>query len=199
MFDLLPGHDALLLTFDDGGKSAMPVSELLDARGWKGHFFVTSGFIDRAGFVTRSDILNLHRRGHVIGSHSHTHPNICYNLTDEEMLSEWRTSCALLAEILSVPVTAASVPGGDMDRRTIATAADAGIVHLFTSEPTFRPWRSSNINCLGRVCVRQDTSLDAIERLIRFKGFARQMAIRRSKQLLKRLLGPIYRRRIPQL
>jgi hypothetical protein len=190
-------QDALLLTFDDGGESAMRVADLLDARGWKGHFFITTGFLGTAGFVTRSDVIDLHRRGHIIGSHSHTHPNICYNLRDDEMLAEWRTSCALLADILGAAVRTASVPGGDINRRTVATAMQAGIKHLFTSEPTFVPWQESEVTCLGRVCIKHDTSLAAIEGFVRFKGFARQMVIRRSKQLLKRLLSPVYRRRIP--
>jgi peptidoglycan/xylan/chitin deacetylase (PgdA/CDA1 family) len=198
VFDFSSDRNGLLLTFDDGGESAMRVSELLDARGWKGHFFVTTGFIGKAGFVSRNDVLDLHRRGHVVGSHSHTHPNICYNLREEEMLDEWRMSCNLLGDILGAPVTTASVPGGDMDRRTVATAAQAGIRHLFTSEPTFTPWRDSEITCFGRVCVMHDTPPAAIERFIRFKGFGRQMAIRRSKQFIKRLVGPLYRRRVPR-
>ena len=143
VLDLPADSDALLLTFDDGGESAMRAADLLDVRGWKGHFFVTTGFIDTAGFVTRGDVRELHRRGHVVGSHSHSHPNICYNLKDEEMLAEWRTSCVLLADILGAAVTTASVPGGDMSRRTVAMAARAGIRCLFTSEPTFTPWHQN--------------------------------------------------------
>ena len=79
------------------------MAELLDAKGWKGHFFITTSLIGVPGFVTRSDILDLHRRGHVIGAHSHTHPTICRNLTDGEMLAEWRTSYLDLADILGIP------------------------------------------------------------------------------------------------
>ena len=57
VFDLPPDGDALLLTFDDGGESAMPVSELLNARDWRGHFFISTALIGTAGFVARSDIL----------------------------------------------------------------------------------------------------------------------------------------------
>ena len=85
-----------------------------------------------------------------------------------------------------------------MNKETIATAAAAGIKFLFTSEPTFRPWQESGITCLGRVCVKRDTSLAAVDRLTRLQGFGRQMAIRRGKQFIKKLIAPIYRRRVPR-
>ncbi|MEI8372067.1 MAG: polysaccharide deacetylase family protein [Planctomycetota bacterium] len=188
----------LLLTFDDGGRSALCAAEELEKHGWKGHFFITTGLIGTTGFLSEDDIRELHRRGHILGSHSHTHPNICYNLPKVEMLDEWQRSCEILAKILDEPVLTASVPGGDMNGETVATAAEAGIKFLFTSEPTFKPWQQSGITCFGRVCVKHDTSLAAVERLIRFQGFGRQMAIRRCKQLVKKLIGPIYRRRMPR-
>src|SRR4051794_15749294 len=33
----------VVLTFDDGGASAMHAADLLEERGWRGHFFVTTG------------------------------------------------------------------------------------------------------------------------------------------------------------
>jgi peptidoglycan/xylan/chitin deacetylase (PgdA/CDA1 family) len=198
VFDLPADSDALLLTFDDGGASAMRVADLLDARGWKGHFFLTTGLLDTAGFVTRGDARELHRRGHIIGSHSHSHPNICYNLNDEEMLAEWRTSCVLLADILGAPVTTASVPGGDMNRQTVAMAAKAGIKCLFTSEPTPYAWHCEGIKCFGRVCLMSDGPQDELDQLLRFKGFGRRRAVRWGKQLVKRLVGPLYRAQMPK-
>lgn len=188
----------LLLTFDDGGVSALAAAEALDEHGWKGHFFISTALIGRSGFLSKKDICELHARGHVIGSHSHTHPNICYNLPRCEMLAEWQQSCEILAEVAGQPILAASVPGGDMNRQTVATAAEAGIKFLFTSEPTYRPWREAGITCFGRVCVKRDTSLVAVERYLRFKGFGRQMAVRRCKQLVKKLLAPLYRRHVPR-
>src|SRR6266550_927052 len=36
----------VLLTFDDGGASFHhPIADLLEARGWRGHFFITTGRI----------------------------------------------------------------------------------------------------------------------------------------------------------
>ena len=114
------------------------------------------------------------------------------------MFAEWKTSCSLLAEIIGEPVVTASVPGGDMNRRTVATAANAGIEYLFTSEPTFRPWLEVGVACFGRVCIDRNTDQRTLEQYVRFKGYRRLMAIHRLKQLIKKLIGPIYRRRMPR-
>ena len=200
VFDCVPAHEPvyLLLTFDDGGRSALTAAERLEEQGWRGHFFITTALIGTAGFLTKQDIGQLRARGHIIGSHSHTHPNICYNLARSEMLAEWQRSCGILAETIGGPVLTASVPGGDMNKETNATAAEAGIKFLFTSEPTFRPWQESGITCFGRVCVNRDTSLAEVDRLVCLQGFCGKMAIRRCKQLVKKLIAPVYRRRIPR-
>ena len=61
---------SLLLTFDDGGASAATVAApSLDARGWPGHFFVTTERIGTPGFLTGDQLLALHEAGHIVGSH----------------------------------------------------------------------------------------------------------------------------------
>src|SRR5437588_90456 len=48
------------LTFDDGGVSAYTdVADLLEARGWRGHFFVTTDRIGTAGFLDDRQIRDL--------------------------------------------------------------------------------------------------------------------------------------------
>ena len=103
-----------------------------------GHFFITTNMIGSPRFVSADDLRDLRRRGHVVGSHSHTHPAVFRCLTEAEMLREWQTSCQTLSAILQEPITTASVPGGDMNRMTADTAARAGIRSLFTSEMTLR-------------------------------------------------------------
>ena len=65
----------VLLTFDDGGSSFHhPIADLLEGRGWRGHFFITTDRIGSPGFLTEAQLRELHRRGHIIGSHSCSHP-----------------------------------------------------------------------------------------------------------------------------
>jgi hypothetical protein len=193
--DLAAAGKHVLLTFDDGGSSAMRVADVLESKGWIGHFFITTNMIGQPHFLTAHEIRELSSRGHVIGSHSHTHPNIFYDLSDDEMRREWRTSCEALASILGAPIRTASIPGGDMDKRTVVAAGEAGIRCLFTSEPTLHYWTYQGVTCLGRVCAKRDTPLSTVAKWARFRGFARQMAVRRLKQSVKRLIAPWYRRR----
>src|SRR5215471_17775111 len=61
------GAKDVLLTFDDGGVSFhTPVASLLEAYGWRGHFFVTTDRIGTPGFLSEDQIRDLYRRGHLI-------------------------------------------------------------------------------------------------------------------------------------
>jgi peptidoglycan/xylan/chitin deacetylase (PgdA/CDA1 family) len=62
------------ITFDDGGSSALHAAAALEARGWRGSFFITTGRIDTPGFLSTDQVRELAQRGHEVGSHSRTHP-----------------------------------------------------------------------------------------------------------------------------
>lgn len=181
---------ALMLTFDDGGKSAMYIAEELDKRGVKGHFFITTGMIDDPCFVNKKDIVDLHRRGHVIGSHSHNHPRVFRSLTFQGMLEEWSTSKAVLEEITGGEIASCSVPGGHADGNTYLSAAQCGIRQLFDSEPTFHLRRQKDLLIIGRVCPRPGAGRRKIDDLVHFKGFGKARAMRFLKKVVKRALHP---------
>jgi peptidoglycan/xylan/chitin deacetylase (PgdA/CDA1 family) len=129
---------AVAITFDDGGSSAPLAAELLERRGWRGQFFVTSARVGTPGFMTAEQVAELQRRGHLVGSHSATHPTYMGRLSRSELDDEWGRSRAALTEMLGEPVRTASVPGGYLSAAVIAAAAAAGYELLFTSEPTAR-------------------------------------------------------------
>jgi peptidoglycan/xylan/chitin deacetylase (PgdA/CDA1 family) len=153
--DLLTGPAAAgpLLTFDDGGASAAAVADLLEARGWRGHFLVTTDFIDTPPFLSAGQIRDLRRRAHVIGSHSCSHPPRMARCPWEQLVAEWSRSCAVLADILGEPVTVASVPGGYYARRVAEAADRAGVRVLFTSEPTTHLRQVGGCLVVGRYTV----------------------------------------------
>jgi peptidoglycan/xylan/chitin deacetylase (PgdA/CDA1 family) len=133
------GNESLpfLLTFDDGGESAVTsIADLLEKYGWRGHFFVTCGQIGRKGFLNTEQIRFLRRKGHVIGSHSFSHPVRMSHCSSQELTDEWTNSIKILSDILGEQVDTASVPGGYYSDRVGETAAAAGIRVLFNSEPT---------------------------------------------------------------
>src|SRR4051794_336261 len=54
-----PAHSVPVITFDDGGTSAMAAAERLEERGRIGHFFVTTNYIGTRGFLTDAQIREL--------------------------------------------------------------------------------------------------------------------------------------------
>ena len=85
-------------------------------RGWPGHFFVTTARVGEPAFVDRGQVRELRAAGHVVGSHSHTHP-VMTRLSDAELREEWTRSRAILEEILGETVTALSIPTGFTSER----------------------------------------------------------------------------------
>lgn len=191
--DLARGGQHLLLTIDDGGTSALTAAEELNRRGWKGHFFVTTGRLKSPGFLGPAGVRELHAGGHLVGSHSHSHPDIFRDLSEARMRQEWRESLDRLAGVLGTSCIAASVPGGDASETVGRTAAEAGVRYLFTSDPTLRPTRVDACWVLGRYCPKVQTDVAYIRRLARFEAWGRALLVRQLKDLARRALPTVYR------
>lgn len=184
-----------ILTFDDGGESCVhEIAPRLEARGWRGYFFITTNRIGRPGFLTADQIVSLHRQGHVIGSHSATHPVIMSALDRNELLSEWRQSLKVLSDLLGAPVTSAAIPGGYLSRWVLETAAESNVRFLFTSEPTRRLRRFNQMQVIGRYSVKRTTSSETVAALAGQLSYAQIMQWLRWNvlKIAKKGLGPGY-------
>lgn len=145
----------LLLTFDDGGISARThAAEQLARRNWVGHFFVATNFISTRGFMDPEGIRDMHRLGHVVGSHMQNHPSLPDVRTYRNKCDEWNRSVDRLEEILEAPVTVGSLPGGIYSEKDVEAAAQAGIKILFTSECQYGTWDCCGVRCFGRFAIR---------------------------------------------
>jgi peptidoglycan/xylan/chitin deacetylase (PgdA/CDA1 family) len=184
-----PAPPGLAITFDDGGVSAMAAADLLESRGLIGHFFVTANYIGTRGFVSEGDIRELARRGHVIGSHSCSHPLRMGHCTFAQLLDEWRRSRAILTDIVGDEVRVASVPGGDFSLPVAEAAAEAGLTQLFTSEPTSQTQQLSGLTLAGRFTIQRWTTAKTAAALASGKWLprARQATVWNAKKLTKRL------------
>ena len=159
---------AWMLTFDDGGVSASTiVADELDRHGWKGHFFITGEMIGAPGFLTAEQLLDLHRRGHAIGSHSHTHPPLMSSCSPRQLEDEWARSLNVLQDILGEPVTLASVPGGFYSTAVARAAVKCGILDLFTSEPTPSIGRVGACRIYGRYAIVRTTTCGRAAAIVR--------------------------------
>jgi peptidoglycan/xylan/chitin deacetylase (PgdA/CDA1 family) len=152
------GDDAAVLTFDDGGASALDAADALERRGWRGHFFVTTGRVGTPGFLSAAGVRELAERGHPVGAHSHSHPTYFGGLSRDEQAEEWTRSRGELGEILGAEPEGASVPGGFFTPTVAETAAAAGFRWLMTSHPSARETDLAGIPVIGRYTIWASTS-----------------------------------------
>jgi peptidoglycan/xylan/chitin deacetylase (PgdA/CDA1 family) len=185
---------APVITFDDGGESAIRAAEALERHGLVGYFFVTTNYIGTHGFVTASDIRELSRRGHAIGSHSCSHPLRMGHCAWTQLVDEWTRSRSTLAGILGSDVHVASVPGGDFAPQVAEAAAKAGFTRLFTSEPTLEPRQTFGLALRGRFAIQRRTTAETAAALAagQWLPCARQAVVWNAKKISKRIGGERY-------
>ena len=185
----------VFITFDDGAVGAYTCSaDALEQHHWRGHFFITTDWIGRRGYMDRKQIRELHERGHVIGSHSCSHPERMSYLSADELVREWKDSCAILNDILGTSVKVASVPGGYYSRKVALAAAAAGIEVLFNSEPTSATALAEGCLVLGRYCIQRYTPPEVSGAIAAGHLWPRwqQSALWETKKIFKTLAGESY-------
>jgi len=185
------------MTFDDGGSSAYSIiAPMLEEYGWRGHFFVATEHLGTERFITARQAIELHERGHVIGSHSHSHPERFSSLDPASQVAEWATSTATLSDLLGVAVEVASVPNGYYSPTVARAAAQAGIRLLFTSEPTVRSHQVAGCTVAGRFSIQRSTTASVVVALVGANPFyrLRQGYAWGAKKAVKRVGGEFYLR-----
>jgi peptidoglycan/xylan/chitin deacetylase (PgdA/CDA1 family) len=185
----------VFLTFDDGTEGAyVHASKALEEHRWRGHFLITTNWIGRPGHMSRSQIRELHDRGHVIGSHSCSHPERMAYLDRFELVREWKDSCDVLSDIVGTSVRVASVPGGYYGQNVAFAAADAGIEVLFTSEPTSKSRLLQGCLVLGRYSIQRHTPAEIAGAIAAGHCWPRwqQSASWKARKVVKALTGESY-------
>jgi len=183
------------LTFDDGALSSYTmVAGELQKRGWRGHFFVTTDWTGRPGFLNPAQIRELHARGHVIGSHTCSHPARMSKLSWVELLTEWQDSCAILSDIIQESVVTASVADGYYSRKVGKAAAASGIQVLFTSEPSAEVSKVDGCLIIGRYSVQSRTPAAVSGAIAQGKPWPRlrQTLLWQARKPVKAMAGESY-------
>lgn len=71
------------LTFDDGNADQMTAAQIMNNYGVDGTFYITSGVINSANYLTVANLQGLAASGHEIGGHTVTHPDLVTLPSDE--------------------------------------------------------------------------------------------------------------------
>jgi peptidoglycan/xylan/chitin deacetylase (PgdA/CDA1 family) len=195
-----PGADEanpVVLTFDDGGISFYTVvADALEAHGFRAYCFVTTDFIGQPRFLSAAQLRDLDSRGHIIGTHSASHPARFSALDAEAMRREWSKSRRILEDLLGHSVACGSVPGGYFSREVGRSAAESGLRLLFNSEPVTTLCRIGTCTIAGRFTIRRGAPSNYSQKLARPSPWtrSREWAAWNAKAIIKPLLGPSYPR-----
>ena len=117
----------VMFHFDDGTEDhAQHVMPLLAEAGVRGAFFISTGKIGRAGYLTVAQVKELAAAGHDIECHGHSHRRMD-RLAADELEGELATSVALIREWTGRAPRVLATPGGFINRRIIETARRHGL------------------------------------------------------------------------
>lgn len=158
----------VIFTFDDGGISFYEViAPILEKYGQKGVFFISTQYIDTDKFLSRKQVKEIHDRGHIIGSHSNSHPMDMAKMSQNEIFHEWQESLRILSDICGCPIVVASIPNGVDSMMVKEMALKAGIQKLYTSNPTVKGKIYKNkMRIIGRYVVREGMDLQSVSRIV---------------------------------
>lgn len=185
----------LIFTFDDGGIGAYRYTvDVLEQHGFRGHFLITTDYIGDKRFVNREQIIELKNRGHIVGTHTATHPDIISRCSFKEIVNEWEKSCSVLSDMLKERIVVGSVPAGHYSKRVARAASMAGIKFLFTSEPVMHTHLVDSCLVLGRFTVKNTVRTDTVCNIVSVKTFPRlkQYLLWNIKKIMKNLSGKYY-------
>jgi peptidoglycan/xylan/chitin deacetylase (PgdA/CDA1 family) len=181
------GESVVGLTFDDGRVSDYETAyPLLRELGWEADFFVNTATVGSKGFLSWSQIAEMHRGGMSIQSHGHDHVALV-TLSPAELSRQLRESKARLEDRLGERVEYLAVPYGLVSRRVVRDALTAGYDAVCTS------WSwpvQPGSKVLGRVVVHRDTALSTFDGLLArsVEPYARRAARSLVLELPRRML-----------
>lgn len=131
LHDLDACHDSLtasiILSFDDGTIDHYEViAPYLEARRRKGLFFIITDNIGKSGYLSRSNIVEMHAAGHEIGAHGQTHC-LLPSLSRRDLIREIESSVKRLEDILGKQISWFAPPKGCYNTAVAETAEKIGV------------------------------------------------------------------------
>lgn len=184
----------VVFTFDDGGVSFLTkAAPILEKYGFKGVFFISTKYIGTPGFLMAEQVKELAERGHIIGSHSHTHPEMFIKLSSEEIKQEWRLSLQVLKDILGEGEYTASIPNGYTSKEILDTALHFGFRNIYTSQPTTKSKKYKDGNLIGRYVVLDGMTTEDVVRMVTSRRCQMKMSLKwHLLNIVKLVLGSSY-------
>lgn len=121
-------------SWDDGRKNDLLIASLLKKYGLPGVFYIIVDRVDQPGYLSWKDIIQLHKDGFEIGSHTMSHPHDMKMLYETELKYEVESSKGMLESVLDVEISKFCYPRGRYDDRVVDAVQKAGYVEARTTK-----------------------------------------------------------------
>ena len=176
------------ITFDDGCETdLLYAAPRLAEAGFGATFFVVSGWVGTPGFLSRTQLRELHGLGFEIGAHSRSHAYLS-DLSPQALREEIEGSKAELEQYIGASVDHFSCPGGRWTPQVAAVAREAGFRSVSTSRPgVITP--SSDRFSLPRTAILDGMTLGDFSRIGHGQGLWTRRARTQVLAAFKRVLG----------
>ncbi|MBR8724380.1 polysaccharide deacetylase family protein [Bacteroides pyogenes] len=182
-----------ILTFDDGGVSFYTlIAPALEEYGLIGHFYIATDYIGNNGFMNEYQISELHRRGHIIGAHSSSHPSKMTSLPVEVRRMEWEKSIFTLSRIIGTKIKEVSIPNGFYQKEDLDILFEVGINTIYTSSLIDKR-NVGDLHICGRIALMKDSDIRKLKNyLINPIYYSAVLTKQVILQLIKKILGDKY-------
>jgi len=140
----------VVISFDDGHDLQYTLAApVLGRLQWKGVFFVMTVTLNKKGYLSNTQLRQLHQRGHVIGAHTWNHPNLTHFTGNwHQQLEQPRRQ---LEAVTGAPVTAFAYPYGALNAAVAKRLQEAG--YSFAFQLTGAPLPQAPLFSLRRIMV----------------------------------------------
>lgn len=183
----------IVFTFDDGGVSFNTIiAPILEEYGWRGIFFISTKLVGSNEFLSQKQIVDLCKRGHIIGAHSHSH-KVLTDISLEDVKYELSTNKDYLEAIIGKPVETISIPNGSYSDDILKIAIDTGFQSIYTSKPSTQIETFQGKDLIGRYAIMHNTQADDVIKIISSRTLRNWMRFR--YEILKstrQVLGKYY-------
>jgi peptidoglycan/xylan/chitin deacetylase (PgdA/CDA1 family) len=182
------GSKCVSITFDDGCETdLLCAAPALKNLGFGATFYITHGFLGGRGYLSETQVRELHTIGFEIGCHSQTHPYLT-DVEDQRLRDETTGAKQRLEQIIGAKVEHFSCPGGRWNDRVLEAVKTAGFRTMATSRSGFNYAKTDPFQ-LKRVAVLGTMNVEQVVRSGQGEGLLQTRVKKSARGLLRGLLG----------
>jgi peptidoglycan/xylan/chitin deacetylase (PgdA/CDA1 family) len=190
-----PKENSVAVTIDDGCETDLiTAAPILKQNGFNATFYVTAAFIGEPGYLSATQLCQLHSLNFEIGCHSMTHAYLD-DLGPDDLRREISDAGKKIANIVGQNVEHFSCPGGRYSAAAIEIAKESGYRSLAASRvhansPATDPY------LLGRVAIMRGTTNAEFERICTGDALAQMRWKESARGAARKLLGNAFYDRV---